>query len=280
MDQTSCGPLKIGCWVDDPPRLVLKPGYTRDLKALPLEHLAVMLDGPKRGLGDRKWSDDDLKRLADAFPEHRRILVAWAVPHKDLIEELADKLPSAVEALSAEEVEFDVEGFSGWKSAHVRGYRSLAKAGEAIVAAAREASPKVSCDYFPQMGKAAHAVAEHCDEIALQLYAVARRNDKPIPWGSRLGPVRYPEGSLKRERERFPDKPLIAGLAAYKQTWVSPRRPPEEAMRESIASAVRGGTNTIRYWGGKHLVRMRGTAYARRFLMGLGEVAKVAEVAA
>lgn len=268
----ACGPLELGVWIDDGPALVLERPYLDRLLALPLSHVAVMIDGPRPGMSDARWSTDELAKLAAALPRVERILSLWSHPSAAHVGGLLVELPALLEAFVSRVVELDLEPAGGWHARGVEGYVGLADAGRAVVENCRRAgAERVEITTFPAaIPRAAGAIAA-ADVLALQVYPVATRNGTPVPYGGRLGPLRYPAEALEAARRRFPGVELVCGLPAYKQAW--PGHEPLEAMHAAIASAAGVGVKRARYWSAKWLVRKKKTVYAAPALEALGAVA-------
>ena len=104
-------------------------------------------------------------------------------------------------------------------------------------------------------------VPEQAVRLLLQVYPVRSRGKQAIRWDGALGPVRYPAEALKRARERVPaGVDVQCGLAAYDQRW--PGHEPGEAMTMAFQSARDGGARRVRWWSGKHVVRLGARAYS------------------
>src|SRR5690606_36795313 len=91
------------------PSLVLERGYLDAIRALPLSHQAVRLDGPKPGISDARWSPAQLEQLARALPDHELVLTAWGAPQQQAIDELAARLPSLILAGMPNAIEIEAD---------------------------------------------------------------------------------------------------------------------------------------------------------------------------
>lgn len=288
LSQPSCGPLELGAWIDDRPSLVLAPAYLDSIRALPLEELAVMIDGPRPGLEDQYWRLGHLEQLARALPTHRRVLTAWAAPQRAAIDELAAQLPELVEALGASAIEVDTEPVGEWALRGVQGFRdqggakgALDEASAALAQVLAAPGLPVEVTVFPgALRHVAHLLEALVRELGpdahvslvLQAYPVRTRGPKSKPqlidYDGPLGPVRLPRESITKAREAHSDVELVAGLAAYDQRgW--PGHSAEEAMHAAVASAAAAGVRRVRYWSIKHLCRLAGQRYARPALEAL-----------
>lgn len=261
--------LDLGAWIDDPPRLVLQPRYLAALRELPLEHVAVMIDGPEPGLSDARWRPSDLERLQRALPRHRRSITIWASPHASEIRALRARLPVLLHALGADVVEVDLEG--PWRKADVEGFASRTIAGVELVHALRDAGAReVEVTTFPGALPACKGAVDVADRLVLQVYATSTSSpDYDGPLGPRRGPV----AGLEAARERHPRIEVCAGLAAYRQTsaqvpsWRG--RDGAESMMVALDSAQSAGVRLVRWWSVKHLCRTAAKVYARRALLSL-----------
>lgn len=266
--------LDLGVWIDDPPRLVLKSWYLDRLRAMGLSHVAVMLDGPEPGLEDARWTASDLRQLAEALPEHRRVLTTWVAPQKPTVSELGRKLPRLLDAFGAAGVELDVEPAGQFRERSVRGYvdadRDRSRLDDASADIARMLLTLPVCEIelttFPGALRLMLSLAEELarcasDHVSLsafmQLYAVRNRGSLKVGWDSALGPVRGPREGLENARQRLPERfEVQAGLAAWDTRW--PGRGPYESMTVAAQSAVEGRATALRYWSSKWLCRKRG----------------------
>ncbi len=265
---TACGPIVTGTWLDDAPAIALDSHYLDRLRALGLEHVAVMVDGARPGLADQKWSTGELAKLAAALPGVRRIVSLWPTPVRTHLDEVRAALPSLLAALGSVTVDFDCEPFAGWKSKQVSGFVGLGDAGRAWVEMARECgAERVEVDTFPSAIPGAAGAIAAADVLTVQVYPVAVRDGKPVDYKGRLGPVRWPREALEAARKRFPRVSLVAGLPAYKQAW--PGHHPGEAMFAAIASAAAADVKTCRWWSAKWLVRKATRSYAAPVLASL-----------
>jgi len=281
LEQPACGPLDLGAWLDDPPSLVLERGYLDAIRALPLSHLAVMLDGPRPGLSDARWSPAQLQQLARALPDHELVLTAWGAPQRQAIDELAARLPSLILAAMPSAIEIDAEPIGEWAPAGVEGYRdeggdkgALDEAADAL-AEVLVALDVLAFEVTTFPGASRHvrsllralsrrASAEAAVRLVLQVYSVRTRGSSSAPtlieWHGALGPERLPREAITRARREHPGVEIVAGLAAYDQRW--PGHAPAEAMHAAVASAAGTGVRRARWWSAKHLVRLAARRYS------------------
>lgn len=251
-----CGPLALETWIDDPPSLVLRPGYLDALRSLPLSGVAVMVDGPKPGLADARWSAEHLAALRDALPLHERTITLWAAPQRERIAELRREVPALLEALGSRAVDVDLEGAGQWRQSGLAGYRSLADAGAALVDALREAgAERVEVDTFPGMLGAVGGALAGADRLALQVYATASSGHS-IAWtGERL----------RAAIRTYPHLEVVAGVAAYRQPGATDAARADH-MRRALGEASQAGCKVARVWSGKWLCRLPARSYTRAAL--------------
>ncbi|MEQ9080455.1 MAG: hypothetical protein RLP09_41705 [Sandaracinaceae bacterium] len=262
----------LGIWLDDPPSVVLRPRYLDTLRQLPIQHLAVMADGPAPGLHDARWTTADLARLRAALRSRRLILTAWAAAHAKSTAELGQRLPALVDALEADGVEVDVEPVGDWSEGDVRGFEDIDRDGSRLDEASDALAavlvslpvPEIETTVFP--GALRHVIpllealvatgTPKTLRLWLQVYAVATRSGTPIAWNGKLGPMRFPREALADARARVPsDVEVCAGLAAYRTTWAEHG----DSMTVAAQSALMdGGPRRLRWWSGKWLTRLPG----------------------
>lgn len=285
----ACGPLELGAWIDDRPSLVLERRYLDAIRALPLTHVAVMIDGPRPGLEDQYWRLGHLEQLRRALPDHERVLTVWAAPQLGAIEELGAQLPELVEALGASAIEVDTEPVGEWALRGVRGFRdeggdkgALDEASDALAQVLAASRLPVEVTVFPGALRNVRRLLEAlvrelgpdgAVRLVLQAYPVRTRGPRSKPelveYSSALGPERLPRESILAARAAHPGVELVAGLAAYDQRgW--PGVAPADAMHAAVASAVATGCRRIRWWSVKHIVRLAGRKYAAPAIAALG----------
>ena len=290
----SSDPLDLGVWIDDPPRLVLKPAYLDRLREMPLRHVAVMLDGPEPGLDDARWTEEDLARLADELPDHDRYLTAWLAPDAEAIVELGQRLAGHIEALHARGFEGDVEPAGEWRERDVDGFRDLDGDGRRLDDAA-EAIAEMLCDLpvgelelttFPAAYRLVRvlvdALARQASPLTLlriwlQVYPVLTRSGHQIAWDGRYGPVRWPREAQRDLRARFPIPErveLCTALSAYNDVW--PIR--GSSMLTAAEGAVHGGSPRLRWWSSKWFCRLAGHIRRRRAIATIAERLDVGRV--
>lgn len=254
-----CGPLKLGVWIDDPPHDVLKPAYIDAIHALPFHELAVMVDGPKPGIKDARWSAAQLKEFFAAFPAHDRIMTVWTPAQKHPIAELEAKIMELADALKPIAIEADAEPAGKWAKKFLVGYATLGEAAADTMRVLRKPGVRTEVTVFPSAYSSAAELVKLADVLVSQNYAVASHDGQAVPAFGPLGPDRYPRESILLARERFPKQRIVSGHAAYHQRFTN--LPPHDAMMKAIASATGVGCNHIRFWAGKHFFRFK-HAYA------------------
>lgn len=288
--QLACGPLDLGAWLDDPPRVVLRAAYLDALRELPLSHLAVMLDGPRPGLGDVRWTARELEQLAVALPELDFVLTAWAAPQAVAIGELRRELPELLDALGAAAIEVDTEPVGEWALRGVRGFEDaggdkgpLDEAADALAEVLLGLGVDVEVTVFPGALRHVRSLLralslrvgmDNALRLVLQLYSVRTRGSAKAPqlveYASSLGPDRLPAEAITSARRTHPGVELVAGLAAYDQRF--PGRKPSDCMRAAVASASGTGVLRVRWWSAKHIVRLSAKTYAAPAIESLRSV--------
>ena len=167
-----------------------------------------------------------------------------------------------------------------WKRPYVKGYgwRDLRSAAKALV----EATPddiETMLDTFPghlEARKQHSTLGEYCDAFALQVYSSDDFNGRPIPLeGAPESPGEWQRTELlewiedwrkSASVEPVPAK-LIAGLAAYDQTWdrtVDAMIPMGRSYSAAAALA-----DECWWWSAKHSVGVRRNSYAARVISTL-----------
>jgi hypothetical protein len=252
--------LELGLWIDDSPRLALLRPYLDRLRALPLSHVAVMIDSTERGL-DARWTARELAELAAAIPEMAVVLTLWPEPTRAYIGQLERELPALVSAAVCRTVELDLEG--GWKVGKLAGYPSMREAGRDLVDAVTDAGAREhEVTTFP-----AHAEAHERGAVKgearlwLQTYPVAHARGEKRDYDGSLGPERRPyEDVLRVRKVAETGVEVCAGLAAWAQDgWPGE---PGEAMALALGSARRAGVRRVRWWSAKHVIGARANGYA------------------
>lgn len=264
--------VDLGLWIDDAPKLVLSAAYLDRLRALPLSHVAIMVERAGGGL-DLTWSGPQLAELAAALPDHERVLTLWPEPSAEYMARLRLALPGLLRALGRSPrgchiVEFDLEAL--WKRARVKGLASLAAAGAALVRVVHEVAAELGAEIeievttFPaHLEASAKGAVLGEARLLLQSYAVAEARGEKRAWDGPLGPERRAYEDVVRVRayaERGVE--VCAGLAAWEQAdWPGE---PEQAMALALASARRAGVRRVRWWSGRHVIGASANRYAAR----------------
>lgn len=263
--------VDFGIWIDDAPARVLTEVYLDRLRALPLTHLAVMVERSGGGL-DLTWSVAQLSRLARELPDHERVITIWPEPSAAYMARLRAVLPGLLRAIGPSPrtgryiVEGDLEG--RWKRAHLVGYASMSDAGAALVRVLREVELELDAEIelevttFPAHAEASAAgVVLGEVRLLLQTYAVAEARGEVRDFEGRVGPARRPyEDVLRARAAAEPGVEICAGLAAWEQAdWPGE---PEEAMRLALDSAIRAGVRRVRWWSARHVIGASANRYA------------------
>jgi hypothetical protein len=252
--------LELGLWIDDSPGLALLRPYLERLRALPLSHVAVMVDSTETGL-DARWTARQLADLAHAVPEMGVVLTLWPEPTAAYVRQLERELPALIAAGVVRTVELDLEG--GWKLGKLSGYASMRAAGQALVEAVRRSGAREhEVTTFPAHAEA-HERGAVQDEarLWLQTYPVAHARGERRDFDGPLGPERRPFEDVVRVRKTAePGVEVCAGLAAWAQDgWPGE---PGDAMAMALGSAVRAGVRRVRWWSSKHVIGARANGYA------------------
>lgn len=265
--------VDFGIWIDDAPARVMTEVYLERLKALPLSHVAVMVERSGGGL-DLTWSTAQLSRLAHELPDHERAITLWPEPTTAYMARLRAALPGLLRAIGVSPrtgryvVEADLEGH--WKKAKLVGFPTLAAAGEALsrvlleVEAELDAEIELEVTTFPAHAEAAAEGAVLGEaRLLLQTYAVAEARGEKRDFDGRLGPVRRPyEDVLAARAAAERGVEVCAGLAAWEQAdWPGE---PEESMRLALDAAIRAGVRRARWWSARHVIGASANRYALR----------------
>lgn len=270
--------LDFGMWVDDPPRVALKPEYAARLNALPLSHVAVMVESFEGDL-DLSWTAAQLRALAAASPHLQIVITLCPAPTREYMTQLAAKLPALIDASGAVAVDCDLE--MPWKRHLVQGFPSLKAAGAELVrvihasAALVGRTVEIEVDTFPAHleARAGGAVVGE-DRLWVQTYAVAEARGEVRDFDGPLGPARRPyEDLLRVRRDGEPGVELCAGLAAWEQAdWPGE---PVESMRLALDSARRAGVKRVRWFSSKHAIGVRANRYAAAAIETFRPLARV-----
>jgi hypothetical protein len=280
----ACATPKLAAYIDDKPRTVLRPAYLNRIRDMtPLTKLRVMVDGLKPGLAeDQRWTARDLEALRGALPDHELVITYWLSAYRQHLAELRAELPELVDAAKAVATEADLEGSGKWSTRHVRGFPSLAFAGNAAVGMLREVLPDLPVEgsTFPgHIELRRPAFMRHVDVANVQLYPIAYKvvdgERRVRSWDGRHGPWRRVREGMLAALKRLPESvEATAALPAWRQTWIDPPTEAEWTMREVIlaweyARCESSGRvrNEVAYWSGKHLWRTRPRCYTAPFIM-------------
>jgi hypothetical protein len=273
------GVPRLGVWVDDSPKAVLREDYFSNLVALGFSTLAIMVHRTTAG-SDRswrpRWTAAQLEQLR-ALAEPRGIslgLTTWPLPSRELLGVFGRELPSLLAAAGAVALEVDTEG--NWLPSRLDGYANMDEAARALVDTLREvAAPSgaqlelTTYPFHPENGSQAK-VAPHMDRVFPQAYSVAMRRDKTVGWDEREGPGRLQKFSAARARSIATvtqgKTELGMGLPAYDQEFEG--HSPLEALTVAWDSAADLGVTEVRYWSSKWILgHMRVDGPAGEFLL-------------
>lgn len=249
----------MGLWIDDPAPRVLSAPYLTRLRALPLSHVAVMIERSGAGL-DLTWTAAQLEQLASALPDHRIVLTLWPEPTVSYMQLLGRRLPALVAAAVARAVEFDLEGH--WKIGKLSGFPRMGAAGDELVRIASTCAAELEVTTFPAHLEASVRGSVRGERrLFLQTYSVAEARGETREWASALGPDRRPyEDVLRIQRTAEPTVEICAGLAAWEQSdWPGE---PIDAMRRALDSARRAGVRRVRWWSSRHVLGASANSYA------------------
>jgi hypothetical protein len=268
----SCGPVDAGLYIDDSPALAATPAYVRRVAAIGLDHVAVMLDGPRRGMDDVRWSERHLARFADLAGDLgvARVATLWPEPTRAWVGQLRERLPAILEALATRTLELDVEGVN-WTTKRLDGFESLDEAAAAVVDAALDAGATIEVvSWLARLGSA-RGFLPHVARLVLMTYPRRHRPlgglNVAVPYDGPFGP-KLVGAHLDRARVLLgPSIELASALPAWGQQW--PGVPPLAAMRATHSAAVDRGVRVIREWSSKFVIGKRKNSYAERVLTQL-----------
>jgi hypothetical protein len=266
-DELCLGRLRVGLWIDDPPRLVNNESYADRLLELGVSTAAVMVT---RANGTAAWNVQQVECAARLFREREieLVLTAWPYPRRKSIDDVC-QLFSELAAVSGP-VGFEVDLEGNWLGRNRRGFSSMSQAGDYLLDRLRAVAEPIdarleltSYPYHTEFSSRA-CVAPNMDVVLPQAYSVHNRGENQVGWSDRLGPGRMQNLSI--ERARTVNSRVVCGLAAYGQQW--PGRSGEEAMGVAWQAVVEAGCQEVRYWSSKWVLggRSSGNAYAARFL--------------
>src|SRR5689334_14474331 len=124
MNEPKCGPIRPGCYVDDPSGEASRQRYVTKLHDIGYRRAHIMIEGSRDSL-DVKWSPEELARFArHAEPLGiERVVTLLPEPTKKYVDEVRAQLPAVLESLGTVIVEPDVEGWN-WKKEQLAGFRT------------------------------------------------------------------------------------------------------------------------------------------------------------
>lgn len=286
IEDTSIPPgFKIGMWVDDAPKTVLKPGYLHKAQDLGITSLALMLNKantrPDLPPWELRWKATDLEKVCQAAHDlgMEIALTMWPQPSKKQLETMmADLMPlMGLPGLVA--IEVDTEG--NWHPRFLDGFSDMVNAGRYLATRmfeATNAAPgiiRTELTTFPshtENGPDA-VVAKFMNALLVQCYSVRHRERKngkwEVPWSHRYGPGKMQEWGMGRAALVPGQRTSIAcGIAAWDQEgW--PGHTPEQAMSKAMRTAVACGATEARLWSSKWFVGHLAQQYVQNYLMSL-----------
>lgn len=187
-------------------------------------------------------------------------LMSWCMPHEKYIRKAAAQLIPLAEMLDAKSLQWDAE--EPWMRA-----RKRLPYGEAATLI-KECFEKLPCEMGVNgIGYASTdklgPLAAVCDYVVPQAYATAKNGMDP-----RTTPIKF----YNRWKNEF-NKPVIVGLAAYRQKGMK-----GYTQAEAIAAGIEGvkslGTvDTVIYWSLYHIRKNREIAGAIKSILAKPEVA-------
>lgn len=267
---------RIGIWVDDPLRDVLKPAFWDKIVDHRIKTVALMLE-PIGGRFDPRYQIDQLHRFRTFAmkADVEVVLTVWPEPDIEYIASFEASIEEYLIAAGASGLEYDAEG--NWLPKKVRGFKNLDKAGDRLVDVVKGLADRLDVrselttyPYHVENSRESD-VAGHMHRVLPQAYSVRNRTNGQIPWGTKYAPGGMQKLTLDRTRElisRSQNKPkLSCGLAAYDQTW--PGHRPEKAMEVAFAAALEYQPVEIRFWSSKWVFGIKNNGYASRFLKSL-----------
>jgi hypothetical protein len=200
---------------------------------------------------------DRIHRLCDAAKEAgvEVHLTSWIMPHADYIDRAADVLIPLCERVGAASLQWDAE--EPWTRARRR--LTYSKAAARI----REAFADLRCPMGANgIGYTPRAkfgpLAEICDYLVPQAYATSTSGIKP-----EVAPGRF----HRRWTEKFA-RPIVMGLAAYRQTGIAGHTPSSAIEAAVEATSALLDVHTILYWS---LAAIRRSPNVARAIAGIRE---------
>jgi hypothetical protein len=286
--QAPAGDVTIGVWGDDAANLMMKASYADRLVELNISEVALMMNRANisskadpwdlrwKDTGDEGWdSDDKIGQLAEVYAARniRLILTCWPRPDKAQIDEMCEAMVPLLKLTNATAFEVDVEG--NWKTAHLKGFRTMDEAAEYLFRAMEQAlvdagikdgeTESTTFGHHAELGRHP-TVTQRLDRACVQGYSTSPRSSGPIPWNSYLAPGRHQEWIFNRARAAGA-KEVVMGLAAYKQSGFKGHTA-DEAMKVAYDKTIELGIRHIRFWSSKWILgsQSRKAPYGARML--------------
>lgn len=176
-------------------------------------------------------------------------LMSWIMPHVKYIEQAAETLIPLAAATHAASIQWDAE--EPWMLA--RNHDGYVRGGEMVGDAFKSLAIPMGVNGIGYASvKKLRPLAKVCDYIVPQVYSTSTTGLDP-----RTAPAKF----HKRWRQYF-GKPVVMGLAAYRQKGI-PGYTQAQAMQSAII-AVRAipKVNTVIYWSLYHITKNRTVAKA------------------
>lgn len=267
----------IGAWIDDQPKAMRSAAYWDDALEHGIQVAALMLETSREGF-DPKLDLDTVEIIRDhcLARDIEVALTVWADPSAKYVAQFEEKIGAYLSASGAVELENDAE--HNWKSARLKGFKSMSKAAEAVGQSFDRVQDKydvrTALTTFPghaELGVGA-VLAPKVNRLFGQGYSVRNRTAGAVEWGTRYAPGGMQDLTLKKTLEvpgvGTTNGPLVcAGLAAYDQVW--PNHTAQEAMQLAYDRACTYAPVEIRYWSSKWIWGFKKNRYASAFLKSL-----------
>lgn len=240
------GITTVGAWAGS--RSLARPErYVKFAVAHGINRLDIVVNDHSKWRGPHKFTlrnPDKIVRLAQLAREAgiEVHLMSWLMPHGVYIKGAADKLPLLAEMCDASSIQWDAE--EPWMLA--RDHDGHARGAERVAEAFKHLGLPMGVNGIGYASvRKMGPLAEVCDYVVPQIYST-RTNG--------LDPKTAPAKFHKRWTKYF-KKPIVMGLAAYRQSGISGYPTETDAMQSAVDAARATGVDTVLYWSLYHITR-------------------------
>jgi hypothetical protein len=275
--------LRLGCWIDDSPNIVVQKKYFDELQRIGIGSVAVMINKSTTPLRAKTWSLNwntsqlaKLGLLAKAR-DIEVVLTTWPLPTKASLDAMKADMPGFMQAAQA--VAFEVDTESNWtvKRLNKKDFPTLDDAAKAFAAMMRASIPakgRLELTTFAEHGEngVKATLAPLVDRLLPQAYSVSKQpGGQLVDWSkSRYSPGKMQDFTLGRTATvpgAGSQLEVGCGLAAYGQRWKGHTE--AEAMELAFRRAVAHGCAEIRFWSSKWILGAKKNGYAASFIQSV-----------